>query len=113
MGHYEFVVMPFGSQMHLPHSKPLWTSYWLITWEKYVLVFFDDILIFSKFIEDHKVHLAQVFEILRNNQLFAELSKCEFAQENIEYLRHIISTDGVDPMKIRAMCNWPGDFLVW
>jgi hypothetical protein len=69
---------------------------------KYVLVFFDDILIFSKFIEDHKIHLAQVFEILRNNPLFAKLSKCEFAQEKIEYLRHIISTDGVstDPMKI-------------
>jgi hypothetical protein len=69
---------------------------------KFVLVFFDDILIFSKSLEEHKSHLYQVFQVLRSNHLFAKRNKCEFAKEKLEYLGHIISAQGVstDPFKI-------------
>jgi hypothetical protein len=109
MGHYEFVVMPFGLTNAPATFQALMNKLLANHLRKNVLVFFDDILIFSKTLEDHKIHLAQVFEILRNNQLFAKLTKCEFAQEKIEYLGHIISSTGVstDPMKIQAICNWP------
>jgi hypothetical protein len=106
MGHYEFVVMPFGLT-NAPTFQALMNKLLANHLRKSVLVFFDDILMFSKTLEDHKIHLAQVFEILRNNRLFAKLTKREFAQEKIEYLGHIISSAGVstDPMKIQAMCN--------
>jgi hypothetical protein len=109
MGHYEFVVMPFGLTNAPATFQALMNKLLAEYLRKSVLVFFDDILIFSKTLEEHKIHLAQVFDILRNNQLFAKLTKCEFAQEKIEYLGHIISSSGVstDPMKIQAMCNWP------
>ena len=76
---------------------------------KFALVFFDDILIYSKTMEDHVAHLTTVFEALRQNKLFAKLSKCTFAQSKVEYLGHIISAQGVatDPTKITAIQTWP------
>jgi len=72
-------------------------------------VFFDDILIYSKSFTDHLKHLKWVMEILRTNQLFAKLSKCAFGKQEVEYLGHLISEEGVkaDPAKITAMTNWP------
>lgn len=76
---------------------------------KFVLVFFDDILIYSVSLEDHVNHLQIVFDVLRANRLFAKQSKCRFAQASIEYLGHVISGKGVrtDRAKVAAMINWP------
>ena len=74
---------------------------------KIVLVFLDDILIFSATMEDHKHHLQQVLAELRKHKLFLKESKCSFAQSSLEYLGHIISAAGVstDPNKISAMLH--------
>nr|XP_009796424.1 PREDICTED: uncharacterized protein LOC104243009 [Nicotiana sylvestris]XP_016468831.1 PREDICTED: uncharacterized protein LOC107791307 [Nicotiana tabacum] len=76
---------------------------------KFVLVFFDDILVYSSTMEDRVLHLRKVLEILRRDQLFAKLSKCSFGQPKVEYLGHIISGEGVSPdsSKIEAMASWP------
>ena len=68
---------------------------------KYVLVFLDDILIYSPTLDDHMVHLHEVFELLRQNQLYLKESKCSFAQPSLSYLGHIISSTSVstDPSK--------------
>lgn len=76
---------------------------------KFVLVFFDDILVFSKSLDDHLIHLRTVLSFLLSNQLYAKQSKCVFGCGEVEYLGYIISSDGVrtDPRKIEAMQQWP------
>ncbi|GJX44857.1 ty3-gypsy retrotransposon protein [Tanacetum coccineum] len=76
---------------------------------KFTLVFFDDILVYSKTVEEHCVHLQQVLELMRHNKLFAKQSKCTFAVNKVEYLGHVITGEGVatDPSKIEAIKNWP------
>jgi hypothetical protein len=69
---------------------------------KFALVFFDDILIYRSTLLEHRQHLAKILRVLRDNKLFAKRRKCEFAQQSIEYLGHIISANGVanDPVKV-------------
>ena len=76
---------------------------------KFVLVFLDDILIYSATREEHIQHIQEVFETLRTNKLYLKASKCSFAQTSLEYLGHIISDKGVatDPEKTKAMLHWP------
>jgi hypothetical protein len=76
---------------------------------KFVLVFLDDILIYSPTLAAHKEHLRQVLAKLREHQLFMKLSKCSFAKQELDYLGLIISDQGVatDPTKTAAMLNWP------
>jgi hypothetical protein len=77
--------------------------------DKFVIVFLDDILIYSKSEEEHEKHLRMVLQVLREHKLYAKLSKCIFYQKKIHYLGHIISTEGieVDPEKIEAIRGWP------
>jgi len=76
---------------------------------KFVLIFMDVILIYSNSLEEHSTHLQLVLQTLQKNQLFLKQSKCSFAQPQLEYLGHIISSKGVatDPNKIAAMLHWP------
>jgi hypothetical protein len=76
---------------------------------KFVLVFFDDILIYSATYADHLLHIKLVFELLAQDKWKIKLSKCTFAQRQINYLGHVISEHGVgtDPKKIEAISNWP------
>ncbi|KAL0551120.1 hypothetical protein IC582_010202 [Cucumis melo] len=76
---------------------------------RFVLVFFDDILVYSKGIEEHVQHLEVVLEILRESELYANFDKCNFTKPRISYLGHYISVKGieVDPEKIRAVKEWP------
>lgn len=76
---------------------------------KCVLVFFDDILVYNKTLVEHIVHLQQVLELLSASQWRLKLSKCQFAQQSISYLGHVIGTDSVstDPSKIEDVRQWP------
>jgi hypothetical protein len=77
--------------------------------DEFVVVYLDDILIYSRSVEQHVEHLRAVLTTLREQKLFAKLKKCEFAQSSIGYLGHVISKDGIatDPAKIAAVQEWP------
>ena len=74
-----------------------------------VVVYIDDILIYSKNDIDHTQHVWQVFEILQKHKLYGKMSKCEFFKESVEYLGHIISSKGIgtNPKKVEVMKEWP------
>ena len=76
--------------------------------DKFVVVFIDDILIFSKTEEEHEEHLRLVLQKLRENQLYAKLSKCEFWLKEVSFLGHVISQGGVsvDPGKVKDVLTW-------
>jgi len=108
-GHYEFRVMAFGSfGGPATFQKAMNTTLHPLL-HKCVLVFFDDILVYSQSYEEHLDHLRLVLQLLAQDQWKVKLSKCVFAQRRIAYLGHIISGQGVatDPAKIEAVMNWP------
>ncbi|CAH9105349.1 unnamed protein product [Cuscuta europaea] len=107
-GHYEYLVMPFGLTNAPSTFQSLMNEVLRPFLRKFALVFFDDILVYSKTKEEHKEHLRKVLGALKKNHLVANQKKCSFGQKQLNYLGHIISEDGVaaDPEKIEAMKNW-------
>nr|GEX02761.1 transposon Ty3-G Gag-Pol polyprotein [Tanacetum cinerariifolium] len=108
-GHYEFVVMPFGLTNAPTTFQCLMNDLFRPFLRKFILVFFDDILVYSKTIDDHVEHLTVVLGILESNHLFAKQSKCCFGVSQVHYLGHLISVDGVavEPNKVQSVLSWP------
>nr|GFC44245.1 hypothetical protein [Tanacetum cinerariifolium] len=77
--------------------------------EKFVIVFIDDILVFSKSKEEHEDHLRTVLQTLRQEKLYARFSKCQFWLSSVAFLGHIVSVEGItmDPTKVEAITKWP------
>ncbi|XP_056168682.1 uncharacterized protein LOC130138489 [Syzygium oleosum] len=108
-GHYEFTVMPFGLTNAPAAFMDLMNRVFKEYLDKFVIVFIDDILVYSKSSEEHQQHLRIVLQTLRDHKLYAKLSKCEFWLTRVAFLGHVISGEGisVDPAKIEAVMNWP------
>jgi hypothetical protein len=108
-GHFQFRVMPFGLTNAPATFQCLMNSIFSEQIRRFVIVFLDDILIYSRSWVEHVCHLRLVLQTLRDHQLYAKLSKCSFAQESISYLGHIISRQGVatDADKTQVMLAWP------
>lgn len=108
-GHFEFLVMPFGLTNAPAIFQAMMNSVFAPYLRKLVLIFFDDILVYSKSFEDHLQHLTTVLQVLLDNKLSAKRSKCTFVVPQIEYLGHIINAQGLstDPAKIEAVKHWP------
>nr|GEZ81895.1 reverse transcriptase [Tanacetum cinerariifolium] len=107
--HYEYLVMPFGLTNALAVFMNLMNRIFHEYLDKIVIVFIDDILVYSKTKEEHEEHLCIVMGTLRQNKLYVKFSKCEFWLGQVAFLSHIVSTDGItmDPAKVEAIIKWP------
>ena len=106
-GHYEFSVMPFGLTNAPAAFMDLMNRVFRRYLDKFVIVFIDDILIYSETAELRQKHLHAVLRTLRESQLYAKFSKCEFWLDSVKFLGHVVLGDGVnvDPDKVEAVLN--------
>ena len=107
-GLYEYTVMSFGLTNAPAFFMHMMNKVFMDFLDKFVVVFIDDILIYSKSEEEHKDHLRAVLQRLRNHQLYAKFSKCEFWLKQVGFLGHVLSAEGiaVDPSKVKDVLDW-------
>ena len=107
-GHYEFLVMPFGLTNAPVAFMDLMNRVFQPYLDRFVVVFIDDILVYSETEEKHDEHLRIVLQVLREKELYAKFSKCEFWLREVTFLGHVVSAEGikVDPRKIEAILEW-------
>jgi hypothetical protein len=107
-GLYEYIVMSFGLTNAPAYFMYLMNKVFMEYIDKFVVVFIDDILVFSKNEEEHAEHLRLVLQKLREHKLYAKRSKCEFWLKKVSFLSHIVSTGGitVDPSKVDDLLSW-------
>jgi hypothetical protein len=108
-GHFEYLVMPFGLTNAPAIFQSMMDRIFRDIIGLFVVVYLDDILIFSQNPTDHEKHVRIVLERLRNNKLYCQPSKCSFFQQRIPYLGHLISAQGIemDPAKVKVIVDWP------
>jgi hypothetical protein len=108
-GHYEFIVLLVGLTNAPGVFMSLMNEVFREYLDKFVQLFIDDILIYSRTMEEHGEHLRLVLQCLQENKLYGKLSKCSFYQSNIHYLWHVISIEGItiDPTKVEDIMEWP------
>jgi hypothetical protein len=113
-GPYEFLVMSFGLTNAPAYFMYLMNSVFMIELDKFIVVFIDDILIFSKNKDERTKHLRIVLQCLRDHKLYAKFSKCEFWLDRVKFLGHTISKDSisVDPSKVQEVMDWKPPKLV-
>ncbi|XP_073221460.1 uncharacterized protein [Cicer arietinum] len=106
--YFEYLVMPFGVTNAPTSFMDYMNHIFHHFLETFVVVFIDDILIYSKSREEHEVHLRQVLQVLKDKRLYANLGKCEFWLEEVKFLGHVISREGidVDPTKVEVVVTW-------
>ena len=107
-GHYEFLVMPFRLTNTLAAFMDLMNRVFRPYLDQFVVVFIDDILVYSRDEQEHEQHLKIVLQTLREKKLYVKLSKCDFWLKKVSFLGHIVFAKGirVDPAKIEVMVNW-------
>jgi hypothetical protein len=107
-GLYEYLVMSFGLTNAPAHFMYLMKSVFMPELDKFVVVFIDDILIYSKSEEEHAQHLRAILQRFRDHQLYVKSSKCAFWLKEVLFLGHVISTEGiaVDPSKVQEVLDW-------
>ena len=107
-GQYEFTVMPFGLTNAPAFFMTLMNKVFMEELDRFVVVFIDDILVYSKSAEEHGQHLRVVLGKLRKHQLYAKFSKCEFWLQRVSFLGHVLTAEGVevDPEKVKAVSEW-------
>ena len=107
-GHFEFLVMPFGLTNAPTMFMALMNRVFAPCLDKFIIVFIDDILVYSKSTEEHADHLRTSLQLLRIHQLYAKIENCDFWLEQVAFMGHIITREGlaVDPVKVEAISNW-------
>ncbi|GJV69286.1 putative reverse transcriptase domain-containing protein [Tanacetum coccineum] len=107
-GHYEFQVMPFGLTNALAVFMDLMNRVCKPYMDTFVIVFIDDILIYSKNKKEHEEHLKLILRLLKKEELYAKFSKCEFWISKVQFLDHMIDSEGIhmDPTKIESIKDW-------
>ena len=107
-GHYEFLVMSFGLTNPPASFLDLMNRVFHPYLDQFIIVFIDDILVYSKNVEEHAFYLRIVLQTLRDRQLYAKFLKCEFWLNEVVFLKHVVFGNGIfmDPKKVETIVNW-------